>query len=119
MVYEKSRKAAENKAAQEFLNTADPRLPIPTLAKTKAVTVDMEFDEESGVLSLTLRKLHGISTYGTTELDALNSTAEMIRGYLASMKANHKKRFLSRPKAHCAETSPWLLINVDGSGTKR
>jgi len=91
VVYEKSRRAAENKAAKKFLDTADPcAYRFHPLAKTKAVTVDMEFDEESGAFVTYVKELHGISTYGKTELDALNATAEMIRGYLASMAANHK-----------------------------
>jgi predicted RNase H-like HicB family nuclease len=99
VVYEKSRKAAENKAAKRFLDTADPyAYRSHPLAKTKAVTVDMEFDEESGVVVTFVKELHGISTDGTTELDALNATAEMIRGYLASMEANRKKIPLAAAK---------------------
>jgi len=99
VVYEKSRKAAEDKAAKRFLDTADPcAYKSHPLAKTKAVTVDMEFDEEAGVFVTFVKDLHGMSTYGSTELDALNATAEMIRGYVASMEANHKKVPLSAGK---------------------
>jgi predicted RNase H-like HicB family nuclease len=88
VVYEKSRKAAENKAAKRFLDTA---YPYTYRSHPLAKTVDMEFDEESGVFVTFVKELHGMSTYGTTELDALNATAEMIRGYLSSMESNHKK----------------------------
>jgi len=99
VVYEKSRKAAENEAAKRFLGTADPyAYRSHPLAKTKAVTVDMEFDEESGVFVTYVKELHGISTYGATELDALNATAEMIRGYLSSMGGNHKQVPLAAAK---------------------
>ena len=92
VVYEKSRKAAENEAAKRFLGTADPyAYRSHPLAKTKAVTVDMEFDEEADVFVTFVKELHGISTFGKTELDALKATAEMIRGYLRSMEANGKK----------------------------
>jgi len=99
VVYEKSRKAAENEAAKKFLGTADPHAyRSHPLAKTRAVTVEMEFDEEAGVFVTSVKALHGMSTYGKTELDALKATAEMIRGYLCSMKDNGKKTPLAASK---------------------
>ena len=87
-----SRKAAENGAAKNILDTADPYYyRSHPLAKTKAVTVDMEFDEEAGVFVTQVKELHRMSTYGKSELDALKATAEMIRGYLSSMEASGKK----------------------------
>jgi predicted RNase H-like HicB family nuclease len=92
VVYEKSRRAAENEAAKRFLGTPDPyAYRSHPLAKTEAVTVDMEFDEEADVFVTYVKELHEMSTFGKTELDALNATAEMIRGYLTSMEANWKR----------------------------
>lgn len=99
VVYEKSRKAAENAAAKRFLRTSDPRAyKSHPLVKTKAVTVDMEYDQDSKVFVTYVKELHGMSTYGKTELDALKATAEMIRGYLGSMVANGKKIPLAAAK---------------------
>jgi predicted RNase H-like HicB family nuclease len=120
VVYEKSRKAAENKAAQKFLDTADPHAyRSHPLAKTKAVTVDMEFDEESGVFVTYVKELHGISTYGTTELAALDATAEMIRGYLASMEGNRKKVPLTAVKLTALKRVLGSRQNVQCAGAKR
>jgi predicted RNase H-like HicB family nuclease len=65
------------------------------LATTKAVTVDMEFDEPSDSFVTYVKELHGMSTFGETELEALDNTAEMLRGYIKSMEANSKKIPLS------------------------
>lgn len=92
IVYQKSRKAAEDEAAQRFLRTADPHAyRSHPLAKTKSVTVDMEFDEDARVFVTFVKELHGMSTYGPNEMTALDSTAEMIRGYLRSMESHRKK----------------------------
>jgi predicted RNase H-like HicB family nuclease len=61
------------------------------LATTKAVTIDMEFDEQSDSFVTYVKELHRMSTFGDTELEALENTAEMIRGYIKSMEANRKK----------------------------
>ena len=89
LVYDRSRRAAEVKAAKTFLKTPDPS--SHPLATTKSVTVDMEFDDDSGTFLTFVKELHGMSTYGETEAAALNNTAEMIRGYIKSMEANRKK----------------------------
>ena len=80
------------------------RLPDPEpcqkhpLAVTSVVTIDMEFDESSDCYVTYVRELHGMSTFGRTELEALDKTAEMIRGYLKSMEANRLKIPLSARK---------------------
>ena len=61
------------------------------LAATKAITIDVEFDDQSGSYVTYVRELHGMSTFGETKMEALDNTAEMIRGYIQSMEANHKK----------------------------
>lgn len=92
LVYDESRKAAEQKASEKFLRTPDPHAYTHhPLAETKAVTIDMEFDEETGSFVTYVKELHGMSTFGDSEMEALDNTAEMIRGYIKSMEANHKK----------------------------
>lgn len=58
----------------------------------------MEFDNDAGSFVTYVKKLHGMSTYGETELEALENTAEMIRGHIKSMEANGKKIPLSSRK---------------------
>ena len=92
LVYDRSRRAAEDKAAKEFLKTPDPyAYQSHPLATTKAVTIDMEFDEDADAFVTYVKELHGMSTFGGTESAALDKTAEMIRGYIKSMEANRKK----------------------------
>jgi predicted RNase H-like HicB family nuclease len=99
VVYDKSRRKAEEKSSKKFLRTPDPyAYKNHLLATTRAITIDMEFDEESDASVTFVKQLHGISTFGKTELDALDNTAEMIRGYLKSMAATGKKVPLSGPK---------------------
>jgi predicted RNase H-like HicB family nuclease len=99
VVYDKSRKAAEARASKRFLRKPDLHAyRAHPLATTEAVTVDMEHDEQSGSFVTYVKELHGMSTFGETELEALNSTAEMIRGYIKSMEANRKKIPLARNK---------------------
>ncbi len=99
VVYDKSRQRAEEKASKKFLRTPDPyAYRNHPLATTRAVTIDMEFDEESDAFVTYVKQLHGISTFGKTELDALDNTTEMIRGYLKSMHATGKKVPLSGTK---------------------
>ncbi len=99
LVYHRSRTAAERKAAEKFLKTPDPhfykRHPLVT---TKAVTIDMEYDEDAEAFVTHVRELHGMSTFGDTEVTALDNTAEMIRGYIRSMEGNGKKIPLSARK---------------------
>ncbi len=99
IVYNKSRRMAEQKASEEFLRTPDPyAYRNHPLATTKTVTVDMEFDGQSDSFVTYVKELHGMSTFGKSELDALDNTAEMIRGYIKSMEANHKKIALAAGK---------------------
>ena len=92
VVYQKSRKAAEQEASKRFLERSDPyAYRSHPLAKTRTVTVDMEFDEEANAFVTSVKELEGISTFGKTELEALNKTAEMIRGYIRSMESNRKQ----------------------------
>jgi len=99
LVYDRSRKAAEARAAKEFLKSPDPcayqRHPLAT---TKAVTVDMEYDAAAEAFVTYVRELHGMSTYGETESVALDNTVEMIRGYIKSMEANRRRIPLAASK---------------------
>jgi predicted RNase H-like HicB family nuclease len=61
------------------------------LVKTTAVTIEMEYDEESQAFVTFVEELQRMSTFGETESCALDNTAEMIRGYIKSMEANRKK----------------------------
>lgn len=89
IVYDKSRKAAENKASKKFLRTADREsYRNHPLARTKAVTIEVDYDRETKSFVTFVKELHGISTFGENELQALDNTAEMIRGYIKSMQAH-------------------------------
>ena len=99
LVYDRSRKVAEDKAAREFLKIPDPHaFRRHPLATTKAVTIDMEYDEEAAASVTYVKELHRMSTFGETESAALDNTAEMIRGYIKSMVANRKRIPLAVPK---------------------
>jgi len=99
LVYSRSRKTAEEKAARTFLKTPDPHAyKNHPLTLTKAVTIDMEFDQEAGAWVTYVKELHGTSTFGDTEIAALDMTAEMIRGYIRSMQANRKRIPLAASK---------------------
>ena len=96
LVYDESRETAEKKASTKFLRKPDPHAyRAHPLATTKVVTIDMEFDEQTDSFVTYVKELHGISTFGDTELEALDNTAEMVRGYIKSMEANGKKIPLS------------------------
>ncbi len=96
VVYDRSRKAAEGKAAKKFLATPDrwayTRHP---LSVTKAVTIEMEYDGDAEAFVTFVKELHRMSTFGSNEEEALDNTAEMIRGYIKSMETNRKKIRLS------------------------
>ena len=99
LVYDESRKAAQQKASKKFLKAPDPHAYLAhPLARTKTVTIDMEFDEETSLFVTYVKELHGMSTFGGNEMEALDNTTEMIRGYIKSMEANHKKIPLSAAK---------------------
>jgi predicted RNase H-like HicB family nuclease len=91
LVYHRSRKVAEKKATQKFLEMPDPyAFKRHPLAITKAVTIEMEYDPEAQVFVTYVKELNRMSTFGETEWVALENTIGMIRGYLKSMEANRK-----------------------------
>lgn len=91
LAYDRSRKAAEEKATKKFLNTPDPfAFRNHPLAKTSAVTIEMEYDEDAKAFVTFVKELRRMSSFGDTESTALDNTAEMIRGYIKSMEANRK-----------------------------
>ena len=99
LVYDRSRKSAEERAASKFLKRPDPQAFLRhPLATTKAITVEMEYDAEAKAFVTYVKEFQRISTFGDTESEALDSTAEMIRGYLRSMKAHRKRIPLSAAK---------------------
>jgi predicted RNase H-like HicB family nuclease len=92
LVYDRSRKAAEDKAARKSLKAPGPHAYTGhPLAMTKAVTIDMEYDRDAGAFVTYVKELHRMSSFGETESAALDSTAEMIRGYIKSMQPNGKR----------------------------
>jgi predicted RNase H-like HicB family nuclease len=68
------------------------------LATTDAVTVKMEYDADTESFVTYVKELHGVSTFGDTELEALEMTAEMIHGYIASMEERGMKIPLAASK---------------------
>jgi predicted RNase H-like HicB family nuclease len=66
--------------------------------KTKAVTIEMEYDEDARAFVTYVKELHRMSSFGDTESTALENTAEMIRGYIKSMEGNRKRIPLSAAK---------------------
>lgn len=92
VMYDQSRKAAEEKVAKEFLRRPNSEAyKTHPLATTKAVTIDMEYDGPSKSFVTYVKELHGMSTFGDSESEALDNTAEMIRGYIRSMEASGNK----------------------------
>jgi predicted RNase H-like HicB family nuclease len=57
------------------------------LAATEAVTIEMQRDEATKSFVTYVKELHGMSSFSDTEQEALQMTAEMIRGYIESMEA--------------------------------
>jgi predicted RNase H-like HicB family nuclease len=99
LVYDRSRKVAEDKAARSFSKTPDPHAYTRhPLATTKAVTIDLEYDADSKAFVTYVKDLHRMSTFGESESAALDNTTEMIRGYIKSMEANRKKIPLASSK---------------------
>ncbi len=68
------------------------------LATTPAVTIQMEYDEDASAFVVYVSELHRMSTFRATEWEALDNTAEMIRGYLKSIAAHRKRIPLSAAK---------------------
>ena len=61
------------------------------LATTKVVTIEMERDADTDSFVTFVKEMHGMSTFGDTEFEALQMTAEMIRGYIESMEERGMK----------------------------
>ena len=78
------------------------------LAGTNAVTIEMEHDQATGSFVTCVTDLHGISTFGDTPCDALDKTAEMIRGYIESMEERGMK--IPMAKGNLAELR--LLVGL-------
>lgn len=98
-MYARSRKAAESEAARKYLAAADRRTYRKhPLSLTKAITVEMTYDDEARSFVTFVKELHRMSTFGDTEEQALDRTAEMIRGYIKTMEAHRKKIPLSPAK---------------------
>lgn len=70
----------------------------PPLASSKAITVEVEYDPDAKAFITYVKELHRMSRFGDSEA-ALDATAEMIRGYLQSMEAQHKRIPLPAPKS--------------------
>ena len=68
------------------------------LATTDVVTVEMERDKGTQSFVTYVKELHGISTFGDTEFDALEMTGEMIRGYIESMEERGMQIPLAKAK---------------------
>jgi predicted RNase H-like HicB family nuclease len=68
------------------------------LASTKAVTIEMEYDPDAKAFVTYVKELHKMSSFGEAEEAALDSTAEMIRGYIQSMEGQRKRIPLSAAK---------------------
>ena len=80
------------------ISTRRPDYRAHPLAITDAVTIEMEFDRDTQSFVTYVKELHRISTFGNTELEALELTAEMIRGYIESMEERGMKIPLRGPK---------------------
>jgi predicted RNase H-like HicB family nuclease len=78
------------------------------LASTNAVTIDMEYDSDAKACVTYVQELHRMSSFGDSEEAALDSTAEMIRGYIRSMEARRKR--IPLPAAKLAELKESLRI---------
>lgn len=59
------------------------------------MTIGMEYDGDAEAFVTFVKELHRMSTFGGSEEEALDNTAEMIRGYIKSMETNRKKIRLS------------------------
>jgi predicted RNase H-like HicB family nuclease len=68
------------------------------LAATDVITIEMEHDEATESFVTYVKELHGMSTFGETEHDALDKTVEMIRGYIESMEERGMKIPLAKAK---------------------
>jgi predicted RNase H-like HicB family nuclease len=64
------------------------------------VNVTLEWEPETRFYVTTVRELNGISTFGRTEEEALDKTAEMILGYLETcFQLNRRPGSITKAKA--------------------
>jgi predicted RNase H-like HicB family nuclease len=89
---------AERKLQAVSLARSASDLHSHPLARTSAVTIEMEYDEDAESFVTFVKELRRMSSFGETEYAALENTAEMIRGYIESMEANRKKIPLTSAK---------------------
>jgi predicted RNase H-like HicB family nuclease len=68
------------------------------LAMTDVVTIEMERDLDAESFVTFVKELHDMSTFGDSEFDALEMTAEMIRGYIESMEERGMEIPMERAK---------------------
>ena len=71
-------------------------LEVHPLNQQEAVEVEIWYDAESKAYVTRVPKLFDISTFGSSEEAALDSTAEMLAGWIGAMEAEGKKIPLSR-----------------------
>lgn len=65
---------------------------------TQAVTIELEYDAAAKSFVTFARELDRISTFGQTEAEALDNTAEMTRAYIQAMQANRLRIPLTAAK---------------------
>jgi len=63
----------------------NPQVAHP-LAETDLLTVEMEWDDETRSWVSRVPELNGISTFGSSYEETLNRTAEMIAGWIETMR---------------------------------
>lgn len=71
-------------------------LEVHPLNQQGAVEVEIWYEAESKAYVTRIPKLFNISSFGSSEEEALDSTAEMVAGWIAAMEAEGKKIPLSR-----------------------
>ncbi len=71
-------------------------LEVHPLNQQGAVEVEIWYEAESKAYVTRIPQLFDISSYGRSEEEALDSTAEMLAGWIAAMEAEGKKIPLSR-----------------------
>jgi predicted RNase H-like HicB family nuclease len=82
--------------------------PIPVnhpLAHLEGITVQMEWDAESEVWVTYVPELNGISTFGETQEQALESTRDMVLAYLQSLEDLQMRLPLSRDEVRKIRTA--------------
>jgi predicted RNase H-like HicB family nuclease len=85
-------------SAQGNILTQNQDYRAHPLATTNAVTIEIDRDADTGSFVTFVKELHHMSTFADTEYDALEMTAEMIRGYIESMEERGMKIPLPQAK---------------------